>query len=149
MDRDDVMTRNEAGENLVAYVDGELQSEDRRRFEALLLRDAALADEVARLREADRLLDLDEPLRPREGFTGSVLARLRADRRRRWVVRTAAAVLVVAGIAFGVARLSALASTEEVTDSELVRYLDLLEDLEVLEELGDDIEFLSLAQERS
>ncbi len=138
-------------DDLVAYLDGELDDAARARVEARLAIDPALADELAELRDTWDVLDLDEAPRTTDGFTERVLAETKRERERRWWVHrvapvAAAAVLVLAVFATFRGGANDPARTP-ITETELAENLDLLEDLDLLEELGEDIEFLAWAEE--
>ena len=140
---------------LVDYLDGGLEEDARRAVEAHLARCPACRSAVEEHRAVWRLLDAYTPPDPPEGFTASVLrARARAGRalRLRRAVLAAAAAVLVAGTAWwffappgdggadGGGRERAAAGAEEAVDPELLRNLDLLEELDFLERYGEDLE---------
>ncbi len=86
MNGDDSREKLLDDEAVAAYVDGEMQSEERRRFEARLAEDPALSALVAEYREMIELLHADgqvkEPLPPE--FLVAVQRRIRLKSKGRW-----------------------------------------------------------------
>ncbi len=134
------------GENLSAYLDGELQGEARRAVEEHLKGCAACRKELADLEATWQLLDdLEAPIVPRN-FQTQVVARAAAEAaespwRRAWGrswVRTAlagaaaagAAALFLAGLCHAARPPGDLPTAAEVA---CIRHLDFLQNLRALE----------------
>jgi len=137
-------------EELVAYLDGELDSEAITRVEMRLSADADYRQRLAELQKAWELLDKLPRSEPTEAFTNSTIAmvaitansevetsNLRRNRLKRWVGPLAAMAVGMAGIiGFSLTR-AVLTDPNEV----------LIEELPVIENLdlylyADDIEFV-------
>ena len=139
-------------ERLVAYLDGELDAEESRRVEELLVSDPRVRSALQRLDRTWELLDeLDAPA-VREGLTRTTLemvavaaakdaeaARAEAPRRRRRTWLLAAASLTAAVLA---GFLAVLALRPDA-NRQLLRDLPLLENLDQYREI-DSLEFLRL-----
>ena len=142
---------NDAHDDLVAYLDGELDEADSARVEARLAADPALAEELAALRATWDVLDLDEAPRAPAGFAERVLAeKKREGVRRVWIHRVApiaAAAALILAVFVTFQGMTNDPSGAPITETELAENLDLLEDLDLLEELGEDIEFLAWVEE--
>jgi anti-sigma factor RsiW len=140
---------DEERDDLVAYLDGELDEEAARAMEAKLSLDPRLRAEADALKTAWDLLEYLPRSEPSPGFTHRTLERLSSVRATQragagswnpWAVAAAwaAGVLIAAFIGFG--GMSALLS-KQPTDEDLVRDLRILENKRLYESV-DDIRFL-------
>ena len=140
---------------LIDFLDGTLDEEARRAVEEHVARCPACRRAVEEHRAVWRLLDAYTPPEPSAGFTASVLrARARAGRvlrLRRVLTAAAAAVILALAVWWGLfpagrettvehGGMTAAADGVESVDPELLRNLDLLEDLDFLEQYGEDLE---------
>src|SRR5262245_47531352 len=125
-------------ENLVAYLDGELDEQTAQVLEAKLNRDPSARAEVDALRQTWGMLDYLPKPAPSRSFTTRTLERLSVERfsaptmkmplpprARRWaVVGWAAAILLAASGGFGLANLIWPAGNTHVQQDEvLVKHL--------------------------
>ena len=146
--------------NLVAYLDGELDEAQAQALEAKLSLDPEARAEVDAMRQTWGLLDYLPKASPSSDFTHRTMERLsleqvaasgrsstsrgvRAPRRFPWlrVLASAAAVLVAAGLGFGVAPLVFRGEPQPDPDEPLVRHLRLIEKLPYYEHV-EDLDFL-------
>lgn len=143
-------------EQLVAYLDGELELSERERIERLLATDAAVRRRLFELERSWELLDdLDRP-EANDRFTQTTLeiaaveatgdlaatqARIRAVRRRRWWVGA------VGGLAAGLAGFFLAAWLQPDPNAQLLDDLPILEKLDQYRAVGD-IEFLEMLRDR-
>jgi anti-sigma factor RsiW len=136
-------------DDLVAYLDGELDEEAARAVEAKLALDPRLRAEADALKTAWDLLEYLPRTEPSPSFTHRTLERISSVRvtqrasSRRWrrgavAAGWAAGVLLAALLGFG--GVSALLSRQP-TDEDLVRDLRLIENKRLYER-ADDIDFL-------
>jgi anti-sigma factor RsiW len=137
-------------EELVAYLDGELDAESSRRVEQRLARDPAVLKELNRLERAWQMLERLPRAEVSETFTQTTVEMvavkaakdLQAERARqplrRWKNLLAAATIAViaAGLGFMVSRLQ-----WPDPNDQLARDLPILENLEQYRQV-EDIEFL-------
>jgi anti-sigma factor RsiW len=147
-------TDDQAGleEQLVAYLDGELDDGQVRQVEALLAGDPKARDQLARLERTWSLLDGLDRLQVEEVFTRSTiemvaveeekaLSRQRAEaprrRRRRWLIGG------VGLLGAALAGFLAVAVFWPEPDRQFLRDLQLLEDYDELSQI-DDVEFLQM-----
>ena len=135
-------------EELVAYLDGELDAESGRRIEALLASDAAVRRRLQSLERTWDLLDELDAAPLGEPFTQTTLEMVavaarqeieksKADaprRRRRWLLAVGAGLLAAAAAGF-----AAVAMHDP--DRQLLQDLPLLENLDEYRQIGS-IEFL-------
>jgi anti-sigma factor RsiW len=144
-------------EELVAYLDGELEGKRAREVAARISLDPKVRAEAEALSRAWDLLEYLPKAEPSTGFTHRTLERLAvthraprlapAGRWRRWVMVLgwAAAVLLVAGLSFALAsRLwpARPAAAEPVdVEAEMVRHLRVIQN-QRLYELAEDLDFL-------
>jgi anti-sigma factor RsiW len=145
-------------EDLVAYLDGELDTKRARDVEAKISVDARFRAEVTALKQAWELLDFLPRPEASASFTHRTLERLAVTRRRpvraaasarrRWALAAgwAAAVLVAAGVGFWAGgRLAPEESPappdDARVDEQLVRHLRVLQN-RPLYELVDDLDLL-------
>lgn len=141
-----------AEEQLVAYLDGELDEPTRQRIEARLAVDAGLRDALRRLERTWDLLDGLEQANVEESFTQSTMEmvalaasdeiRVREEeaprrRRLRWLVGGGSVV------AAAVAGYAAVAIFWPNPNEELLNDLPVLENLDRYSQI-DDVEFLRL-----
>ena len=139
----DVKTR----ENLVAYLDGELDPEEAASIERLIREDPAVDRELRSLRETDGLLDLYVAPELRTDLAPRVVARAR--RRRRMLrlvpaVALAASMLILAGI-LGLLSGGEPAKAPASVDSDVqmaIENLHALEYMALAEEAGEDVDAL-------
>jgi len=139
-------------EQLVAYLDGELDAEQCRRIEQRLAEDDGLRRRLQSLERAWEWLDELGASQTSESFTRSTLemvtsavakeaawAEAEAPRRRRWRWTVVASATAAAGLVgfFSVALL------QPDPNRELIRDLPVLENLDAYREVGD-IEFLRM-----
>ena len=142
---------DEDRENLVSYLDGELDEEAARTLEARLNLDPKARSEAEALQQAWSLLDYLPKAEPSPTFTHRTLERLALQtgdiQRRGWPrwqvgLTWAAAVLLAAGAGFGAAALFRPVHREGPdADDQLVRHLRPIENVHRYEQV-DDIEFL-------
>lgn len=150
---------DEERDELVAYLDGELDEEAARGVEARLNRDSRLRAEAETLRATWDLLDYLPRPEPSPSFTHRTLDRVSALRsvsrpvaRRTWVSqiveRPVASALTGAGWAAALAAFAIIGFggagallSRHPTDEDLVRDLRIIEKKRVYEKV-DDIEFL-------
>jgi anti-sigma factor RsiW len=145
---------NEERENLVAYLDGELDEEAAQALEARLNRDPQIRAEVEALRQTWTLLDYLPRAQPSETFTNKTMERLtlvrsgartgimprpRAGSRLGWIGWAAAVLLALGGGLFGARWWFARTATD--VDDTLVRHLRVLEKWRTYEHV-DDLDFL-------
>lgn len=146
-------------EELVAYLDGELDEGAARALEARLQHDAGTRREAEALQKTWDLLDYLPRAEPSPSFTHRTLSRLSAQRRgaasaqlvrrRAWVagVGWAAAVLCTTALGYGAATLLLArpqpVATEEPADvdQQLVRELRIIENKRLYDPI-EDLEFL-------
>jgi anti-sigma factor RsiW len=143
-------------EQLVAYLDGELDDSQVRQVEALLAADPKARDHLARLERTWSLLDGLERPQIDEVFTRSTmemvavqeeegLSRQRAGaprrRRRRWLL---GGIGLLAAVLAG---FLAVAALWPEPDRQFLRDLPLLEDYNELNQV-DDVEFLQMLYDR-
>jgi anti-sigma factor RsiW len=137
-------------DELIAFLDGELDETRSREIEARLSLDTSFRAEADALKQAWGMLDyLPVPEAPAD-FTNRTLERLSLQQmrssilekklQRRWLPRIAwaAACLLAAAAGLGVAALLWLPRTEP---ADMVRYLGVLEKLHLYEHV-DDFDFL-------
>jgi hypothetical protein len=143
--------KDEDREDLVAYLDGELNEEAARQVEERISLDPKARAEADALKKAWDLLDYLPKPEPSPSFTHRTLSQVAALRPkptqpltkpawRRWGVRVgwAAAVLLAAAVGyFGFSRLY----PPDRTDEELARDLRVIENRRLYEQV-DDIDFL-------
>lgn len=143
-------TDNVNYEELVAYLDGELEPDQVQDVDQRLATDPALRRALQKLENSWEALDTLPRTDLNEDFTKTTveLIAVEADeevtrqlaalpnRQRLWWLATAAAVLVAAGIGFLSVRV-----TSVDPDEELIRDLAVLENLELYRDTGD-VEFL-------
>lgn len=142
-------------EDLIAFLDGELDDAKSREIEARLTLDTSFRAEADALKQAWGLLDyLPQPEAPAD-FTNRTLERLSLQQmrsslrvehrvRRRWLPRLVwtAAVLLAGGLGFGAATLLwAPRSDPAEFHSNMVRYLGVIEKFHLYEH-AEDLEFL-------
>ena len=143
-------------EQLVAYLDGELDDESSRQIEQRLTSDSALRDHLGRLERTWDALDELEQVEADENFTKTTIEMVAlaaeeehqreeeqrpAQRRRRWLLGTmglAAACLV------GFVAIWAFAADP---NRQLIEDLPVLQKLDEYQQI-DDIEFLKLLHEK-
>jgi anti-sigma factor RsiW len=142
----------EERDELVAFLDGELNEEESQTLETRLSQEPAVRAEADALKQAWDLLDYLPRPEPSPNFTNRTMERLQPIKSlsapvpagRRWKVRlfavgwAAALVLSFLGGAFG---YQFYASRLPPGDRELVRELRLIENKR-LYEIGDNIDFL-------
>jgi anti-sigma factor RsiW len=143
-------------EQLVSYLDGELDDSQVRQVEALLASDPKVRDQLARLERTWSLLDGLERPQVDEVFTRSTiemvalqeesaLSRQRAEaprrRRRRWLI---GGIGLLAAILAGFLTVAAFWPEP---DRQFLRDLPLLEDYAELNQI-DDVEFLQMLYDR-
>ena len=144
---------DEDRENLVAYLDGELDESTARTLEAKLTLDSGARDEAEALRQAWSLLDYLPQAEPSTTFTHRTLEKLALrtgglSRRAPalWPMRLAwaAGVVLALTVGFGAARLIGRPGDPPEVDEHLVshpgaidrvRHLEQVEDLNFLQEL--------------
>jgi hypothetical protein len=156
MSTDPVKTESSLEEQLVAYLDGELDAEAVRRIEARLAAEPEVREALNRLERTWEMLDELGATPVGDSFTRTTLEmvtvaaeedveRVMADvplrRRRRWSI--AAGVLAATAAGFLAAYLSL-----PNTNRQLLENLPVLENLEEYRQV-DDIEFLRLMKEKS
>jgi len=151
-------TDDQAGleEQLVAYLDGELDDGQVRQVEALLAGDPKARDQLARLERTWSLLDGLDRLPVEEVFTRSTiemvavqeekdLNRQRAEaprrRRRRWLIGG------VGLLGAALAGFLAVAVFWPEPDHQFLRDLPLLEDYDEFRQI-DDVDFLQMLYDR-
>jgi anti-sigma factor RsiW len=143
------MIDEKAMEDLVAYMDGELDAEEREAVDRRLRDDPEYAAELASLREADALLDLYAAPEPTAGLTNRIVARagsagLRGRLFRLRPVLAAAALLLIAGVLVllqndGTTPIVAPSASE----TELaIENLHVLEYMDLMDEAGQDVDDL-------
>jgi anti-sigma factor RsiW len=143
-------------EDLVAYLDGELDAESARRIDELLASDPQVRQKLQLLDRAWQLLDELDNTPVQEGFTQSTLEMVTAAavaevdqtaaeaprrRRRRWAMLGGG--LAIAGLAGFLA--GALAIRARDPNQELVRELPVLENLDQYA-VVPDVDFLRMLQ---
>lgn len=144
-------------ENLVAYLDGELDEETARALEARLQLDPTARAEAEAFKQAWGLLDYLPKPEPSPTFTHRTLERLALQGptasgravlklRSRWAVilTWAAALLVAVGLGFGAASLLWPPKQETAAnplEEGLVRYLRVIEKMHLYEHV-EDVDFL-------
>jgi anti-sigma factor RsiW len=144
-------------EELVAYLDGELDAETARALEARLSRDPKARAEAETLNKTWELLDYLPKPAPSTNFTNKtmdritgIMRRLPPPRRQRpwpvWVIGTcwAAAVLLAAGVGWGASRWQADARdarTRAALEEEAARHLSAIENQALFANV-DDLAFL-------
>ena len=139
-------------EQLVAYLDGELDDEQVRHVEALLATDPKVREQLTRLERTWSLLDRLDRFQADETFTRSTIEMLavaaeeeaeqqRAEaprrRRRRWLMGTASL------LGAALAGFLAVAMLRPDPDRQLLEDLPLLEDFDELRQI-DNVEFLQM-----
>ena len=149
--------RQRLEEELVAYLDGELDADDSRRIEERLATDATVRQELTRLERSWRLLDRLPRSEVSENFTQSTIEmlavkaaedlqreRAREPRRRmkRLAAAAAVALLAIAG-GYVVSRLQ-----WPDPNDQLVQDLPILENLDQYRQI-EDIEFLRQLHEQA
>lgn len=138
-------------EQLVAYLDGELDEKSARALEARLHLDPNARHEADTLKRTWDLLDYLPRSEPSPNFTHRTVERLTAQNaaaaqrtggRRRWLGRAAwaAAVLLAAAVGFSSTNL-VMHRQRARLDSQLARELHLIENLRAYEHV-DDLDFL-------
>ena len=136
-------------EQLIAYLDGELDAEAARQVEARLHQDPAARAEAEALRRTWDLLDYLPQVEPSPAFTHRTLERVTAQhvaavttlyRRRRWRAAVGWAAVAAAAAAAGFVAVT-LTVPREPTDDELARDLRVLENRRLYEQ-ADSLEFL-------
>jgi anti-sigma factor RsiW len=146
-------------ENLVAYLDGELDEDDERAVEALLGRDGRARAEADSLKRAWDMLDYLARPEPSPSFTSQTLERISGlrtavapksptiSKRRAWATGVVwTGLVVVAGaLGFGSVRLYSKPPPPKPPpadlDERLVRHLWVIENQHLYEQV-DDIQFL-------
>lgn len=139
-------------EELVAYLDGELDDEASRRIEQLLAADPKVRAALQGLERSWQLLDVLDRVEPDEGFTRTTMemvalaaeedlqkqqAEIPGRRRRQWLVG-GASLLAAAAAGF-----LAVVFLRPDPNEQLLRDLPVLENLDQYRQV-DDIEFLWL-----
>src|SRR5262245_36123101 len=136
-------------EDLVAYLDGELDEEAARAVESKLNLDARARTEADELQRAWDLLDYLPQAEPSPTFTERTVSRITAlrptapaarRRRRAWAVAAGWAAAVLLAAAAGFAGVTFLVP-EDPTDEELARDLRVIDNRRLYENVPD-IEFL-------
>jgi anti-sigma factor RsiW len=141
--------------DLVAYLDGELDSEAARALEARLSRDPRVRAEAEELRRSWDLLDYLPKPTPSDAFTHRTLERLsgslqtqRAPAWRRpwprWAILAgwAAVLLLAAGAGWGVARWQSAGRADRAAlEEEVARHLPVIENQGLFANV-DDLTFL-------
>jgi anti-sigma factor RsiW len=143
---------------LSAFLDNELGDDERRRVSDHLERCAQCRSQLAALQAADALIRDCDPIEPSAGFERSfrdkvsVLERRRQPAWKRWLQpawRPAMAVGLTAGIVMGVLiftgngkapSLEEMIISENIellTEYDLIRHLEILENLEALEAMRE------------
>lgn len=146
----------EARENLVAYLDGELDEEATREVELLLARSAEARREVAALTRSWEALDVLPRARASDVFTQQTLSSIRmaaaegpavtapwTARLRRYAYPLSFAAVLAAAAVFGFALTHRFITTQSDT---LVENLPMIERLHVYREVGD-VKFLKQLRE--
>jgi anti-sigma factor RsiW len=140
-------------ENLVAYLDGELDEETAQALEAKLNLDAEARAEAEAMKRTWGMLDYLPRPEPSANFTHRTLERLAIKKpvetarmprlaSRRWLgVGWAAAVLLAAGIGWWGSGLLTSPSPVSSEDEQLVRHLHVIQKLPLYEQV-DDLDFL-------
>jgi anti-sigma factor RsiW len=137
-------------EDLVAYLDGELDEEKSRTLETRLNLDPKARAEADALQQAWGMLDYLPRTEPSASFTHRTLERLALQtaalpaQRRSWGagLAWAAAVLLAAVLGYGAAALIWRSPAEPPdVEEQLVRHLPLIEKIHALNEV-DDLDFL-------
>jgi len=131
-------------EDLVAYLDGELDEEAARAVEAKLSLDPQARTEADALRRAWDLLDYLPQAEPSRSFTHRTLSRIAAPlttampapRRRVWALGAGWAAAVLLSAAAGFAGFTFLVP-EDRSDEELVRDLRVIENRRLYEPVPD------------
>jgi anti-sigma factor RsiW len=143
---------DEQREDLVAYLDGELDEEAARALEAKLSLDSAVRAEVDQLRRTWELLDYLPKAEPSPNFTHRTLDRVStfrptgtssagsARRSRPWLVGLGWAAAVLLAVTIGYAGVH-FAYPADRTDEELARDLRVLENKRLYDAV-DDLDFL-------
>lgn len=146
----------EQRENLVAYLDGELDETAAHKIELLLSQSAEVRKEVEELTQAWELLEVLPAARATDEFTDRTVSTIKAveteqaPRRRVWQRRLRsmavyggwlAALLLAAGIGFAVTN-----RWVETESDQLLQELPVIENLDVYTEI-DSVEFLNKLQE--
>jgi anti-sigma factor RsiW len=146
---------DEERENLVAYLDGELDAGTARTLEAKLNLDPKARAEAEALKQAWSMLDYLPRTDPSPTFTTRTLERLalqtgqmRHAGPRRWLfgVGWVAAVVTAAGLGFAAARLAWHAPPAQPRDppdleEQMVRHLRAIENVHLYNQV-DDLDFL-------
>jgi anti-sigma factor RsiW len=146
----DLLDNEQIREELVAYLDGELDSEEALRVERRLGEDAAYRQALQELEKTWDLLDVLPHIQPDEDFTRTTVEmvalsaaedveqvqRLGERRRRAALVASAAAVLVAALAGFG-----AVYWTAARPNRELVSDLPVIENMEYYRH-AENVDFL-------
>ncbi len=142
---------DEDRENLIAYLDGELDEQTAKTVEARLNLDPKTRAEADALMQAWSMLDYLPRTEPSPNFTHRTLERLdlRTGASPRpgwspWIVGLgwAAALLLAAGAGFGAARLIWRQPAEVPgVDDQMVRHLHVIEKIRLFNQV-DDMEFL-------
>jgi anti-sigma factor RsiW len=136
-------------EELVAFLDGELNDDDAHKVEAKVNIDPKTRAEVEALRRAWDLLDYLPRPEPSPNFTNRTLSRVGAIRQTQAVGRRRLRAALV-GVAWAAALLLALGAgyggmtlfvRRGPTEQDLVRDLRLIEN-ERLYEMGEDLDFI-------
>ena len=135
-------------EDLVAYLDGELDEEESEQIERLLVRSETARREVDSLERTWDLLDALPQVRASETFTARTMSTIRVTEGhtsaagRRWspvVRRIAIAAVSLLGLAGSAALGFYLAHQSRPGDAEtLVRDLPVIESLDVYREIQDE-----------
>jgi anti-sigma factor RsiW len=139
---------DEDRENLVAYLDGELDDESARTLEAKLNLDPNARAETEAMQQAWGLLDYLPRAEPSASFTHRTLERLAlqtgpAHAPQRWLggLAWAAAVLIAAAAGFMGARWIPHAREASDLDEQIVRHLRVIEKVQLYDQV-EDIDFL-------
>jgi len=145
----DFPLNEEEQEDLVAYLDGELDEDATQSVETRMGLDPAVRSEADTLKRTWELLDYLPRPEPSPSFTERTLTKLnarqtqeaiRSFRMRRWLIRCgwAAAVLLVGGAGYA---LTQMARPTPHNDQELVRDLGVVENVRQYEQ-GESVDFL-------
>jgi anti-sigma factor RsiW len=140
---------DEQREDLVAYLDGELDEAEARHVEARISQDPAVRAEVESMKRTWELLDYLPRVEPSPSFTHRTVSLVTAEhvaalksrqQRRRWLQGAGWAAAVLVAALGGFAGVTFLAP-HEPTDEDLVHDLRLIENQKLYEQI-DGVGFL-------
>ena len=142
------MNCDETRKSMLEFLDGELPEDMSRAVGAHLRSCFRCSEKAAELRASWDLLDLYPAARPSENFTAATVAAFRAVRRRERIASgmrrasllLAASIMAVLAVFLFDRTAEDPGATVAVTEDEVIENLDLIEDLELLEQLGDDLD---------